>query len=137
MNKVLNILLSIVFLISFIGIQINKHYSHGKLYSVAFYHEAQTCCDPGATPETADLCKHHNASNGVCENQSEFHKINLKFVGQKLSVPAVKTIHLLLAFQKNRSNANPVLEHFSALFSPLSPPFSKTDSQSGLCVFRC
>lgn len=44
MKKTFVIGLAFLLVIATIGITINKHYSHGKLFSVALYGEAESCC---------------------------------------------------------------------------------------------
>ncbi|MBI9035744.1 MAG: hypothetical protein JEZ03_14885 [Bacteroidales bacterium] len=48
MRKAGHIILLIMFLMSTMGVVINKHYTHGELYDTAFYMEAESCCEvPG------------------------------------------------------------------------------------------
>jgi hypothetical protein len=45
LKKILHISFAFVFTVLTVGITINKHYSDGKLFSVALYGEAEACCD--------------------------------------------------------------------------------------------
>lgn len=44
-KKAIHIILSILLLISTTGITISKHYSGGNLFSIAFWADAEKCCE--------------------------------------------------------------------------------------------
>ena len=97
MRKAINILVSIVFLISFIGVNIHKHYSQGKLYSTAIFHEAESCCADMEHCEMANMSEtfeHHQKNNCSCEDKTETLKISDVFVSEGFSLPSEKTIDL-------------------------------------------
>ena len=93
MKRVINILVSIVFLISFIGININKHYSHGKLYSTAIFQEAESCCTNMEHCEMTNTSASSNNQQEVdcsCEDKTETFKISNVFVKVKILLPTEK-----------------------------------------------
>ncbi|MBE9467721.1 MAG: hypothetical protein IMY72_05280 [Bacteroidetes bacterium] len=85
MNKLINILVSIVFLISVIVVNINKYYSHGKL-RLAVFQETESCCSYMEHYEMAnisDTCEHHTQDDCSCENKTETFKISDIFMSKK------------------------------------------------------
>ena len=138
MRKAINILVSIVFLISFIGVNIHKHYSQGKLYSTAIFHEAESCCADMEHCEMANMSEtfeHHQKNNCSCEDKTETLKISDVFVSEGFSLPSEKTIDLnfVSIFQFMETNM------FFAIYSKTnctnSPPLLQTDVQSEFGVF--
>ncbi len=65
MRKAGHIILLVVFLISTMGVVINKHYAHGELYDIALFLEAESCC------ETPGPC---------CEDTMEVHRLEVDFM---------------------------------------------------------
>ena len=97
MKKVLNIVVLAVFLVSFTGISVHKHYKHGKLFSTALYAEAQSCCSGAGHCPMADMKKtHHRGQKDdcSCKDRVEVFKISDSFRPEKFSGPVVKTIDL-------------------------------------------
>ena len=45
MKKILHILFATVFTILTVGVSLSKHYSNGDLFSIAFFGEAESCCE--------------------------------------------------------------------------------------------
>ena len=138
MQKVINIFVSIVFLISFIGIDIHKHYSQGKLYSTAIFQEAQSCCAVMQDCEMADISEtigHHQQDDCSCENKLETIKISDVFIIESFSFPTEKTIDLYFVslFQSMETTiffTNYSITNFNSL-----PPLLKKDIQSEFGVF--
>ena len=138
MKKVINILITTIFLISFIGVNIHKHYSHGKLYSTAIFHQAETCC---ADMEHCDMTNTSTTSRSQqkdacsCEDKTETFKISDNFVGERFALPTEKTIDLYFVslFQTIETTASFVNYNNANLFP--SPPLNKTDIQSEFGVF--
>ena len=138
MKKVINILVSIVFLISFIGVNIHKHYSQGKLYSTAIFQEAENCgvdmehCEMANIPKT---CEYHQKDDCSCEDKSETFKISDDFVNERFSISTEKTIDLYFVslFQTIETN----LSFINCKYSDLkpSPTLYKPDVQSEFGVF--
>ncbi len=88
MQKVINILVSIVFLVSFIGVNIHKHYSQGKLYSTAIFQEAESCCVNMDHCEMADTHKsyeNNKEDDCSCEDKTETFKISDVFIIERYS----------------------------------------------------
>lgn len=66
MRHLLNIVVSVVLLVSTTGIIINKHYSGGELFSAALFVDAKSCCET--------TCCHHEHQNN-CHDESDFYKL--------------------------------------------------------------
>jgi hypothetical protein len=69
-----HIILSLVLLVSTMGMAVSKHYCKGSLESVAVFHEAKSCCD-------MDNC---------CHDETQVYQVKEDF-----SVPAVSSIPVL------------------------------------------
>ena len=136
MKKVINILVSIIFLISFIGVNIYKHYSQGKLYSIAIFQEAESCCENRNTCEMADMEKgcHQQIDDCSCEDQIETFQITDYFVKEKFSLSLEKTIDLYFVslFQTIETTTLLTSYHNATIFPS---PLKKTDVQSEFGVF--
>jgi len=138
MKKVINILVSIIFLISFIGVNIYKHYSQGKLYSIAIFQEAESCCENRDTCEMADMkkgCHHQQIDDCSCEDQIETFQITDYFVKEEFRLSTKKVVDLYFAslFQ-TIGKATLFTSYNNANLFP-SPPLNKTDVQSEFGVF--
>jgi len=66
MRQLLNIVVTLVLLVSTSGVIINKHYSGGELFSAAFFVDAKSCCETS--------CCHHEHQNN-CHDESDFYKL--------------------------------------------------------------
>lgn len=64
-KKIGHIIMILLLLISTAGVSINKHYSGGELFSMAFFVEAESCCE---TP-----C-------GCCKETSEFVQVKADYI---------------------------------------------------------
>ena len=138
MKKVINILVSIIFLISFIGVNIHKHYSQGKLYSIAIFQEAESCCVDMEHCEMANIPKtyeHLQEDDCSCEDKTETFKISDDFVNERFSISTEKTIDLYFVslFQTIETTTLFTSYKIANLFP--SPPLNKTDVQSEFGVF--
>ena len=141
MRKLLNIFISMVFLISFIGIQVNKHYSKGKLYSVAVFQDAESCCsDMGVceiNKKTNGHCAHQAKDDFSCKNTTELFKISDVFIMEKFSLPNAVSLdlftRLLFNFVETNSFSTITPSHFE--YSWLPPGI--VDFQAELGVFLC
>jgi hypothetical protein len=138
MQKIIYILVSIVFLISFIGVNINNHYSHGKLYSTAIFQEAESCCVNMEHCEMIDTPKsfgHYQENDCSCEDKTESIKISDVFVNEKFLFPTEKTIDLYFTsvFQTLKTTTF-FTSYSNTNFNP-SPPLIKKDIQSEIGVF--
>lgn len=138
MKKVINILVSIIFLISFIGVNIHKHYSQGKLYSIAIFQEAESCCVDMEHCEMANIpktCEHHQEDDCSCEDKTETFKISDDFVNDRFSISTKKTIDLyFVSLFKTIETTTLFTSYNNANLFP-SPPLNKTDVQSEFGVF--
>ncbi len=138
MNKYVNILVSMVFLISFIGVNIHKHYSNGKLYSFAIYEEADDCCADMDHCEMTDmhvLCGQHQQNNDCsCEDETETIKITDVFVRENCTCPNVEILSWFIVdffdyselIHTTRTNK---IDYCS------SPPPVEVNVQAEYCVF--
>ncbi len=138
MQKITNILVLVLFLAGFIGININKHYSKGKLYSVALYQEAAHCCTDmheNEMPKT-NSCKHHQEDDCSCENITELIQISDNFIAEEFSLPTEQVTNLLFItlFQELKV-ASSFYTNFN--YSDISPPpiIPLPDAQSQFGVF--
>ena len=138
MKKVINILVSILFLIGFIGVNVHKHYSHGKLYSITIFQEAESCCTDMEHCEMATIhktCEHHQEDDCSCEDKTERFKIADYFVDEKFSISTKKTIDLyFISLFLTRDTTTLFTTYNNANLFP-SPPLNKTDVQSEFGVF--
>ena len=138
MKKVINILVSIVFLISFIGVNIHKHYSHGELYSTAIFQEAESCCSDMEHCEmtnTAATSNNQHEDACSCEDKTETFRISDDFVSEKFSIPTEKTIDLYFVSLFQIEEINFFIANYHTTYIYLSPPLCETDVQSEFGVF--
>ena len=138
MKKVINILVSIIFLISFIGVNIHKHYSQGELYSIAIFQEAENCCVDMELCEMADMekgCDHQQTDDCSCEDKIETFQITDYFVKEEFRLSTEKVVDLFFVslFQIIETN----LSFINCKYSDLkpSPTLYKPDVQSEFGVF--
>jgi len=135
MKKFLNIFITVVFLISFFGIQINKHYSHGKLYSVALFEKAAVC------EEMKDVSNQQSGEpspvHSCCENRPQPLKITDVFVVERFSVPGETLLNLCSLAVVNFNNM-PVLPLSSSNTNALFyQPIKSVDFPSVYGIFLC
>ncbi len=138
MKKVINILVSILFLIGFIGVNIHKHYSHGKLYSIAFFQEAESCCvdmESCEMAETSETCNTLQKDDCSCEDTTERFKISDFFVDEKYSISTIKKIDLYFVSLFLTRDASTLFTVYNNTNIFPSPPLKKTDVQSEFGVF--
>lgn len=140
MQKVINIFVTIVFLISFIGININKHYSHGELYSTAIFQEAESCCaemEGCDMTNTIEKSQHKHNKEGLCscKNTSETFQISDVFISNKFSLPQERIIDLCFVTKFQFSEINTFFRNYNNTNSKSSPPLFRTDVQSEFGVF--
>ncbi len=135
MKKFATIVVTVVFLIALMGIQVNKHYSYGKLYSIAVFHNAENCC---STMEPCDTNGLHNQKRDCsCKNETELLKVSNVFINENNSLPKVKVLHLLnmgITAKKGDFKTAAVFHHLKSATISL---FNKTVEQSLLEVFIC
>jgi len=73
-RKVSHIVLSLLLLVSTVGLVISKHYCGGEMISVSMYHEAESCCD----------------MDGCCQNETHTYQVKDDF-----STPVISTVPVL------------------------------------------
>ncbi len=110
MKKIVNIFIIIVFLSNFIGVQINKHYSKGKLYSVAIFENADNCCFADESCEmhknTSTKCDSKENNDFSCNSISEYLTIDDNFIIKKLSIPQISSLEIFLLQVKQNDYSN-------------------------------
>ncbi len=139
MKKVINILVSIVFLLSFVGVQVHKHYSNGKLYSIAVYQEAESCCQDMEHCEMANMasCHHQQTNDCSCEDETEvFQLINNFVVSEKQEIAEMPVFDVATTCC---SQTNIQKEYLSLNIRVIDilPPGNSLDTQSEFGVFLC
>jgi len=138
MQKVINILVSIVFLISFIGVNIHKHYSHGKLYSTAIFQEAESCCvnmEHCEMTNTHKSCENQQEDDCSCEDKTETIKISDVFINERYSFTNTNVLALfpVSLFQFEETIVSPA--SFNKIKINLSPPLVETDILAKFSTF--
>ncbi len=137
MKNIINILVSIIFLISFIGVNINKHYANGELFSISVFLEPECGYSDMEDDEIATTCNHHEQEDCSCEDETETFKITNDFKTEKFSFPVASSLDLF------------VISIFHSVETPLfstginnttyntSLPVSGADIQAKFGVFLC
>ena len=139
MKKVINILVSIVFLLSFVGVQVHKHYSNGKLYSIAVYQEAETCCEDMEHCEMANMtsCNHQQKDDCSCEDETEVFQLINNFVVSEKQKIAEMPIFDITANCCSETNIQTEKLSLNIRVVDISPPGKSLDTQSEFGVFLC
>jgi len=138
MRRVINIVVSIVFLISFVGINIHKHYSQGKLYSTAIFQAAESCCEDMEYCEmtnTTETCTHYQKEDCSCKNETETLKISDVFIGERFSIPNQKIVDLDSGSFVQFVETTMFASIYGSTYSNHSPPYIQIDIKSELGVF--
>ena len=142
MRKGANILISIVFLISFVGVQINKHYSNGMLYDVGIFHEAESCCtlvESCCEMDNKALtnCENQPKDDMSCENTVEVYRVIDNFIAERFYTPIIYSFDLLTVLTSNSIELD-VISISSIYNSYYSLPLIfNPDFQSAFGVFLC
>jgi hypothetical protein len=138
-KKAINILVSVIFLMSFIGVQVHKHYSQGKLFSTAIYTEAESCCESMETCEMTNMsasCQHQKQGDCSCKNDTETFKLNSNFVvNEKQKIVKISMLDLGLVSSYYISNIIILPNIFP--IPNISPPQVEIDVQSYFGIFLC
>ncbi len=139
MTKIVNIFISLIFLTLFIGVQVNKHYSNGKLYSIAVFQEAEDCCAEESCVMDMNSCTsemQQNIEDCSCKNETDFVKLEDVFVISRFSLAKISSINLLFTtlFITNNIKATYTLNN---TFHYFSPPKIEIDFSSLFGVFLC
>lgn len=131
MKKVLNIFVLVSFLTSYIGVDIHKHYSQGKLCSTSIFSAEECCCtaetntDPSNNNKTCD----HGCS---CENSSQSIRLSSVFIVEKNSKPGIDVFNICKA-----ASFGPVSKPTDSLVYGKNNPPTHFNIQSLLGVFIC
>jgi len=139
-KKAINILVSIVFLMSFIGVQVHKHYSHGKLYSIAVYAEAESCCENMENCEMTNMsasCEHQKQDDCSCKDETETFKLNTNFVVSEKQEIAEMPVFDIIATCCSVLNLHTIISNNNIQIINISPPGKSLDTQSEFGVFIC
>lgn len=133
MKRLLNILVSIVFLLSIIGIQINTHYSKGELFSIGVFQDAQSCCD------IEEFCVHKEArsEDNSCENISSYFHLDQVFGSERLNLPPVKSIESFAILDVFPISDYPFINSNTSFYYPLPPIIDADNPQAFSGVFLC
>ncbi|GET25833.1 hypothetical protein [Prolixibacter sp. NT017] len=94
LNKAGHILTALILLTSTFGVTINKHYSHGRLFDVEVYANAQSCCTPEHHDMNgcADTHEHYQVASDFLASSfdNDFQAPVLDLFAPVLIVPAVE-----------------------------------------------
>jgi hypothetical protein len=108
LKKVSHIILSVLLLVSTIGLAVSKHYCSGFFVSVSVFNEAKSCC----------------GESDCCHNEDIFFKVNDDF-----SAPAISTAPVLAELDILGHNLvegefliYPETENQNPLFADSTPP---------------
>jgi len=140
MRKAINILVSVIFLMSFIGVQVHKHYSHGKLYSVAVYAEAENCCENMDNCEMTDIsasCEHQKQDDCSCEDEIDIFKLQSNFVVSEKQNISEMPIFDIASICCSVLNIQTLILNNNIQIIDISPPGKSLDTQSEFGVFLC
>jgi hypothetical protein len=123
-----------------VGVQINKHYSNGKLYSIATFTEPKSCCD---AYESSDM--HHNSLNQSnqeghrdcsCKDEKEVLRIQNIFISEKFSMPGVSSNDLFVIAGFEDIYWNILSYNPNTTFYSRQPVFTP-DLLTGYCLLLC
>jgi len=142
MKRISNIAVLLIFLLSVTGVSVSKHYSHGKLYSVAVFGEAQSCYHTGNNPgknKSAHHCSKKDSQKCGCKTTHDLIKINQTFTPGRFKTLKVKSITLPATFCNTIGDktclASSTVSLSYIFYQP--PPLCKNGFQSLLCSFLC
>lgn len=141
MSKIIRIFVSIVFLISFIGVHISKHYSHGKLYSIAFFGEAKSCCSSdkccATHSKTSNQIEGMGNEHSACRNETEIIKIDDVFNVESYSFPKTSSLIAFLLLPADVAESIIYSKNIKQHLSFSSPPGYLKNFQATYSCFIC
>jgi len=107
-KKFSHIILSVLLLVSTMGLAISKHYCGGSLISTSFFHEAESCC----------------GDSDCCQNEPNFYQVDDDFSLASISeIPLVTEVDLMgFTFILKTVNENLVDEEQKFLVAETPPP---------------
>lgn len=78
-KKLLHITLTILLIVSTMGLTINKHYSNDKLFSTSIFFEAEACCEIPC---------------GCCDDESVLIKVENDYLSSSLEIEDISFVYL-------------------------------------------
>lgn len=140
MNKIANIFITIVFLVTFTGVQINEHYLNGKLYSIEVFGEPETCCDADGSCDMSHLSLDQpetgNQNDCSCDNRSKMFRLQDVFINEKSSVSSLSSVDLFMIEVYDYVERELFSYNLNTTLHSLQPEYI-ADMQSGYCLFLC
>ncbi len=136
MKKVLNIFVLVTFLISYIGVNIHKHYAQGELCSTSFFSEEECCCttDTNIDSSNDDKACDHGCS---CENSSQTIRLMSIFIAKKNSQPSIDVLSLGYINICKSALLSPISNPTESLVYSKIHPLTHFNIQSLFGVFIC
>ncbi|MCF8229040.1 MAG: hypothetical protein K9G58_13315 [Bacteroidales bacterium] len=108
MKRTFSIGLAFLMVLSTIGITIHKHYSHGELYSVALFGNADPCCEMDC---------------GCCYEESETYRLTEEFITSSYELDKVLSTNAILKHSEIITGDHIVMQQKKAfLEKDKSPP---------------
>ena len=110
MRNILYIFVLVTFLISYIGVDIHKHYAQGKLCSISIFSEEECCCTVDTNIDSSNNNKScdHGCS---CENSSQSIRLSNVFIVKKNSLSNIDILSLgyinICRFASSNPDSNP------------------------------
>ncbi len=131
MKKVLNIFVLVSFLTSYIGVDIHKHYSQGKLCSTSIFSAEECCCtiDTNTDPSNNNITCDHGCS---CENSSQSIRLPSVFIVEKSSQSSIDVFNICKA-----ASFGPISNPTESLVYSKNNLLTCLNIQSLLGVFIC
>jgi hypothetical protein len=139
--KALNILVSLIFLVSFDGIQTGNHCCQGKSGSMVVFREAGNCCAGMETYKPDDMhsfCRfHQNKEESSCKGKTGTVKLITMFeTGKKEEVTGLPVFYIHKNFCLSVKHQKELLNSGTLIFDVLPPPL-KPPADSELGLFLC
>lgn len=98
LRKISHISLSLLILVTTIGLTIDKHYCGTRLVSVSIFSETESCCDM-----TSNCC-HDNTDTYKLDVDYTLSQLKIDFVQAPIELPALSFYYLSM-FEGNSSDA--------------------------------
>ena len=121
MKKANTILVIIVMFFSTIGVVIEKHYSMGDLYDIAFFSKAEQCCQTGC---------------GCCDEDTHLYRLQEEYSPQVGYDVEKYEIQIATIYNQVTTSFSPVLKAKKIYPSVHAPPGDDNDC-SLLQSYRC
>ncbi|MEA2042679.1 MAG: hypothetical protein U9N85_09030 [Bacteroidota bacterium] len=123
-QKITNIIIPFILLISTTGVSLSKHYSGGELYSISLVGEAESCC---------------TVPCDCCSDESDFYKLVVDYLmSASQDTPDINILNLFEVFDVNSMTLKLdfYVDRSFELIADFSPP-ELTHSISFLQTFLC